>query len=374
MDMNQKVAQKIVQDLKGVVNYNINFIDSRGMIIASSNESRIGTFHQASLLVFIEGRKVVVENDNEYEGVKEGVNLPVYFEGQIIGAVGITGKVSEVLKIDEIIRTMAEALIYQSFLKTRSRMKSYLKRQIFKQFLVYPQPDYRSLEQKAKLVDMNLNKFRRVIMCKILVKDDKIDYGTQEYIEDIYNKFKYGIKNMFHAETSLMDDMIVCLIEDVNDEKLKEAIEVIINKMKGKIKVGIGNPVESFEQLRDSYSKAEEALISLSYIDSLNYVFYNILDMEILFKEIPNEVRDEFIDRILGKMSEKDIDDYLHILETYYECNGSINRTSELLFIHKNTLQYRLNKIKEITGYNPRELKEGYVLYTALRLHKTKKQ
>lgn len=372
--MNPKVAQKIVEDLKGVINYNINFIDSKGMIIASSNESRIGSFHQASLLVFIEGRKVVVNSDDEFDGVKAGVNLPVYFEGQIIGAVGITGKVEEVMKFDEIIRTMAEALIYQSFLKTRSRMKSYLKRQIFKQFLVYPNPDYKSLAQKARLVDVKIDDYRRVIMCKILVNDEKINFDTQVYIEDIYNKFKYGIKNTFQAETSLMDDMIICLIEKASDEKLKETIDVLMKKLKGNIKIGIGNPVSSYTELRDSYQKAEEALVSLSYIDSLDYVFYNILDMEILFKEIPEIVRDEFITRILGNMSDKDIDEFLHIVETYYECNGSINKTADLLFIHKNTLQYRLNKIKEITGYNPRELKEGYVLYTALRLRKTKKQ
>ncbi len=111
MDFDKGVAQRIVNDLKSVIAHNINFIDSKGIIIASSNEQRIGTFHAASLLVFIEGRKVVVSKDDEYEGVKEGVNLPVYFEGTIIGVIGITGKVDEVQRVDEIIRTMTEALV-----------------------------------------------------------------------------------------------------------------------------------------------------------------------------------------------------------------------------------------------------------------------
>lgn len=372
MTIDQGVAQRIVNDLKSVIEHNINFIDSKGMIVASSNEARIGTFHSASLLVFIEGRKVVVHNDDDYEGVKEGVNLPIYFEGTIIGAIGITGKVDEVLKVDEIIRTMTEALVYQSFLKTRSRMKSYLKRQIFKQFLVFPNPDINTITGKAKLVDVELEKYRRVLLGKIHVEMDKIELETQVYIEDIYTKFKYSLKNQIAAETSLMDDTIVAMVSEVDDERLQEIMNNVLLRLDGKVKVGIGNNVKSHALLRESYLKAEEALSSLMYLEKLDYVFYDILDMEILFKEIPEDVKDEFISRTIGSLGEKEIDDFLTIIETYYQCNGSINQTADLLFIHKNTLQYRLNKIKEITGYNPRKLKEGYVLYTALRLHKTK--
>lgn len=52
----------------------------------------------------------------------------------------------------------------------------------------------------------------------------------------------------------------------------------------------------------------------------------------------------------------------------YIKNNGSISKTSSDLFIHKNTLQYRLNKVAKMTGYNPRELKSLIVLYLALEL------
>jgi len=58
------------------------------------------------------------------------------------------------------------------------------------------------------------------------------------------------------------------------------------------------------------------------------------------------------------------------MLMVFSRNNGSINATSEELFVHKNTLQYRLKKVKEITGYDPRKLRDFTILYLAILLYK----
>ena len=56
----------------------------------------------------------------------------------------------------------------------------------------------------------------------------------------------------------------------------------------------------------------------------------------------------------------------LQCMKSYVKNNGSISKISEELFIHKNTLQYRLSKMKLLTGYDPRILEEAVLLIIAL--------
>ena len=66
----------------------------------------------------------------------------------------------------------------------------------------------------------------------------------------------------------------------------------------------------------------------------------------------------------MSKLSEKDIE----LLKVYFFNNMSLKDTSEQLFLHKNTLQYQLDKIGKLTGYNPREFKDASILYIGLKL------
>jgi carbohydrate diacid regulator len=370
MRINDKVAQRIVESLREVIQQNINFINHEGIIVASSDEARIGTFHSASPQIFKEGKKVYVTGDKELEGTKEGVNMPVYFEGEIVGVIGITGSVDEVSKYDEIIRAMTESLVYQSFLKTQNRMKSDLKRQVFKQLLMYPDTDLNTIVGKGKVVDLNIENFERVIVASIsdIIDDDVLEQQVER--ERLYRKFKYALKARTQAETSLVDDVIICLITDVSDEELNEILMDVYDEVNDeKIKIGVGTSVSTFKRLILSY---QHAIQSLNVAKNTNHgsvvVFYNNLDIEILLKELPEKAEIEFVERVFKVVTDKELEQFVETLEFYFECNGSINDTASKLFIHKNTLQYRLNKIAERTGYNPRNMEESFILFIAVRL------
>ena len=56
------------------------------------------------------------------------------------------------------------------------------------------------------------------------------------------------------------------------------------------------------------------------------------------------------------------------LLKTYFANNMSLKETAKQLYLHKNTLQYQLDKIWKTTGYNPRNFKDATVLYVGLKL------
>ena len=69
-------------------------------------------------------------------------------------------------------------------------------------------------------------------------------------------------------------------------------------------------------------------------------------------------------------MDKDEINEYSKMMDSYIDHNGSITKASDELFIHKNTLQYRLNKLRELTGFDPRNLRDMVVLYLAFTLHR----
>ena len=89
--VSKTLAQQIVNTVHDICGHDINFINKKGIIFASTDENRIGTFHQigkeaADTLRTIE----VTENDN-YKGTNCGVNIPVTHNGLFLAVVGISG-------------------------------------------------------------------------------------------------------------------------------------------------------------------------------------------------------------------------------------------------------------------------------------------
>ncbi|MFZ2538276.1 MAG: helix-turn-helix domain-containing protein, partial [Oscillospiraceae bacterium] len=68
--------------------------------------------------------------------------------------------------------------------------------------------------------------------------------------------------------------------------------------------------------------------------------------------------------------SAKEISQWIVILETYYKEEGSIAATAQKLFVHKNTLQYKLKKLYEQTGYDPRSIHYSSLYYNAIYFYR----
>lgn len=113
MEIPINIAQNIVNTLEDNIGYKINFMNSKGVIIASSDESRLGENHEGALIVLRTKKTFTTTSDMDFTYSREGIDLPVEIDNQIIGTVGITGKAEEVEAFGTIIKTMTEILLYK---------------------------------------------------------------------------------------------------------------------------------------------------------------------------------------------------------------------------------------------------------------------
>ena len=83
------IARRVVSELHDAIRQPINLMDENGRIIASTDASRIGTVHSAACQAIRENMEcLVVRADGEYAGSRIGVNVPLRFDGKIVGVVG----------------------------------------------------------------------------------------------------------------------------------------------------------------------------------------------------------------------------------------------------------------------------------------------
>lgn len=107
------IARRVVSELHDAIRQPINLMDENGRIIASTDASRIGTVHSAACQAIRENMEcLVVRADGEYAGSRIGVNVPLRFDGKIVGVVGVTGgNYEELSRYVHLIRTTTEALL-----------------------------------------------------------------------------------------------------------------------------------------------------------------------------------------------------------------------------------------------------------------------
>ena len=132
---------------------------------------------------------------------------------------------------------------------------------------------------------------------------------------------------------------------------------------------GIGSLCYTEQETPQSFLHAQHACEWITFHQSVNEIrFFEDLDLGILLPAIPSGQRSLYVNRILKSLTEEEVHLFKKTLTCFSKNNGSIKKCAEELFIHKNTLQYRLNKLHSLTGYNPRNYDDYLILKLAFLL------
>lgn len=360
-----------MESMKEIINQEINYFDDKARIIASTDETRVGNFHGGAKKVFELKRDVVIDFDGQYIGAKQGINLPVYFENNVIGVVGITGKKKEVERYGKIIQRMTEILIKESYIKEQEKIERDSRRQFIEELLFRYHSDDRSLLTRADLLNIKMDIDRIAIVSRIVLDNDK-SILSPEINEEIFNYFRKSIEDKPQNLIAQSGMNIIIIYELWSKEDIERLIvnikRYIEERYSVKLYFGIGEIYKDIRDIRKSYKEAKKALDISTALKHREVLFYRDLDIGLLIGDIQIDTINKYIKRVFGNMNRKEINEYMTIIDSYIKHNGSIKKSSDELFIHKNTLQYKLKKLKNMTGFDPRNIDDMVVLYLAFAL------
>lgn len=367
MDLDPQIAETIVENIKDVIKHEINLFDTTGTIIASTDRSRIGTGHDGARKAIATKQTVVIDEDHYYSGAKHGINVPVVFNDSVVAVIGITGKRSEVEPYGNVLKKMTEILIRENWEQmTRFDQRSRLADMV--NILKLRGHDETLVNYYASLLRINLDTPRFAVVGHIERTHEESPEGNSLHTS-LYIRFQQ-FKTSFFA----LSDREVCMFIDERSERdlnyllkgIREDVEQIVDSP---VHFGIGDVQKTSKDYWRSYDKACRALDWLEFLrsdeDSLRYAD---MDMGLVVSSVPRDVAQQLVNHVFGDLPASEVDEYQKIFDAYTRHNGSIVHCAEELYLHKNTLQNRLNKIANKTGYNPRVLSDYSVLALAFLL------
>lgn len=376
-----ELAKYIVNRTMKIIDCNINVMNSHGIIIGSGELERIGELHEGAMLAIAQQRVVTIDNPTarKLKGVKPGVNFPLKLNNEIVGVIGITGEPTEIIQFGKLVCMSAEMMMEQAELLNELSQNNRLKEEFVLSFIKSDHQAANLTEWSRKLnVDLTLP---RVVA---IIEIDSGQLGIQtamHELQNIQNELQSITKSKLVAIKSLTE--IVVLIPalnkfnrwELNDhkEKLEKLVAHIKESHQVDIRIALGNYFQQgIDKIARSYQTAKTAMIvgKQRLPNSRNY-YYQELILPVLLHGLSHDWQAEELLLPLQKLKLSDSNGLLlKTLSTWFNHNLQNGHTSKALFIHRNTLEYRLNKIAKLTGLDLLKFDDRVLLYIALQLDK----
>lgn len=188
------------------------------------------------------------------------------------------------------------------------------------------------------------------------------------------------LKGMFSSRTgdyiTAVDESNIILIKAVEQDATHEALEnvakTIVDLLNTEamlnVKVAFGNVVQELKDVSKSYKEAKMALdVGKIFYAEKNVVAYSALGIGRLIYQLPVNLCKIFISEIFGENVPIELDEEtLTTIQKFFENNLNISETSRQLFVHRNTLVYRIEKIQKSTGLDLRNFDDALTFKIAL--------
>ena len=348
--MSNRLFQGIIHQMGDAANRTIGVIDDTGVIIACSELVKIG-----------EARHGI---HDELAYTSDAVTV----EGYTYRPIGTAAKWEYIVFVegeDDTAERLADILsISLSTIKNLYDEK-YDKNSFIKNIIldnILPSDIY----IKGKELRFNTEEVRVVFLIKFLSRTEVLPFNMVQQIFPDKNK-DYVIS------ISEQDIVVVKEIKGGTDireiEKLARSIaDTLGTEFYAKVAIGIGTAVDNIKDLARSYKEAQTAIEVGKVFDTEKTVIsYENLGIGRLIYQLPTTLCEMFLKEVFKYGSLESLDhETLMTIQCFFENNLNVSETSRKLFVHRNTLVYRLEKIRKLTGLDLREFDNAITLKVAL--------
>ena len=352
--MSNRLFQTVIHQMKDVLGRTIGVIDENGIIIACSEVSKIGESRQRIREELSYSQGTVCYEGYSYRYVTDsGKNDCIAFA---------EGNDSEADKITQILSISLGNL--KNLYDEKYDKGSFIKNIILDNIL--PSDIY----IKSNELHFNNDDLRAAFVVKFQGHADVPPYEIiQGMVEGSTRDYVISISEQ---------DIVVVKEVDRNESTegleafAKQIISVAAEKHGAKVLVGISSIVENLKDLARAYKEARIALEVGKVFDIEQPIMsYENLGIGRLIYQLPTTLCEIFLQEVFKKGSLESLDkETLMTVQHFFKNNLNVSETSRKLFVHRNTLVYRLEKIRKLTGLDLREFDHAVTFKVALMVKK----
>ena len=396
MRITEKIAKEVINKICPIIGEEISITDDKGIVVGSSDPQWLGKTYKEAILTMNKRRILEVQNE---EG-DSGINFPIFLGDSVIGVLWITGEGGHIKEIGKLMSVTIELLLHQKFANTRKNLQKCTIDNLVGNLMYREYSNWQDTTSCLKILGYDLSLPRFAIVMGI----PKYNLVTKNVLKIVQESFPkkppyYDIKEKVLSICKAIpqigkEDILVnvssglfVIFKAKNKLNLKGDVFIrdvswtkkLLSKLKNEIDIeaflGIGPcKSSSLSDLKESFRDAVIALemgLNLSEFFEKKIFFYEepmILLGECL-KNLSVNLKRKFVYGVLNSIKkEKYSEEKLLTLKTYFKCNMNIKDSANKLFIHKNTLVYRLKRIKDITSLNPQKHLDAFYLWLALQI------
>lgn len=206
-------------------------------------------------------------------------------------------------------------------------------------------------------------------VCMLIKITEKNDISAYDVLQNLFpDKNKDFVININETDIALVKEIKPNIDEKDINKLASSIVDTLSSEFYTHCSVGIGTVVDSIKDLPRSFKEAQVALEVGKVFDTEKpIVSYNHLGIARLIYQLPTTLCEMFLKEVFRRGSIDSLDhETLFTIQRFFENNLNVSETSRKLFVHRNTLVYRLEKIKKITGLDLREFEDAIVFKVAL--------
>ena len=352
--MTNSVFQSVIAQLKDATDRVLGVIDAEGCVVACSDTALLGErWTDAALKVGCTYEGVVCFGQKTYKTMMGSSN---YFEYAVFCA----GE-------DELARSVC-MMAYVALNEAKNFYEEKHDRGTFVKNIIMDNILPGDIYIRAKELHFGTDTPRAVFLVR------QVGHGDVATVDVLSGMFPDKLQD-FVLSVNETDIAVVKQISpsttDEELEKLAQSMEdTLKNELFIKTVIGIGTVAEHLRELADAYKEAQTAIDVGKVFDTERSII-NYENLGRLIYQPPTTLCEIFLSEVFKKNSIDSLDqETLFTINKFFENNLNVSETSRKLFVHRNTLVYRLEKIKKLTGLDLREFDHAIIFKVALMVRK----
>ena len=352
--MANKLYQGLIVQMKDSINREIGVVDENGVVIACSNLEKIGEIRSGIREEIAFADEILVVNGYSYRIIGDEIRTEqaIFVEG--------TDTIAE-----KLVATLAVTFNQIRSMYDEKNSKTVLIKNILLDDIL-PSDIY----IKSKELHFALDVPRVVFLIKFHNKNDIVPYEMiQNLFPDRERDYVVGINEQNIALVKEVSLDIDCL----ELEEIAQGISDTLNsEFYVKVSIGVGTPVSNVKFLSRSYREAQVACeVGKIFEADKNVNSYENLGIARLIYQLPSTMCEMFMSEVFKDDAYEMLDrETLATVDRFFENSLNLSETSRKLFVHRNTLQYRLEKIQKLTGLDIRNFDHAITFKVATMVKK----
>lgn len=345
-----KLFQNLVNQIKDIIEVEFGVMDDTGLILGCSVEARVGIIHPSTNEIL---------KSKETFAIIEGTSFQkVYTKNKLDFIIFLNSTDENSHKYLSLIAV--NVMNIRNYHEDKFDKSNFLKNILMDNIL----PGDISL--KAKELHLPYNTCRIVF----LIRTDKSrEVQLYEVAQSLFpNRLKDFVISLDDESTVLIKELKTADdLKDI-DRTAKAIIDTLNTELMVKAQIGIGTVAESVRDIGRSFKEAQTALLIGSIFENEKSIInYNNLGIGRLIYQLPSNLCKLFLKEVFAEGSLESLDtETLFTIQKFFENNLNVSETSRQLYVHRNTLVYRLDKIQKVTGLDLRNFDDAIIFKVSM--------